>query len=69
MELSEKRLEICKKCPLWSETSTGPVCNNGKFINKNGEWSYFPKSGYVKGCGCKLNYKTKNPNAHCIIGL
>lgn len=69
MTLSEKRLAICKQCPLYKEGEYGPTCNKNLYINKEQKTSWLPKSGYVKGCGCKLNFKTKNPNAHCIIKL
>ena len=45
-EFVNKRLEICKVCPLYKETSTGPVCNPSKYISPDGkEWSYFKKEG------------------------
>ena len=33
MELIEKRLEVCKVCPLYKETAFGAVCNNKLYIN------------------------------------
>lgn len=69
-ELSEKRLEICRKCPLYKEDEFSPICDNKKYISRDGkDWSYFPKKGYVKGCNCRLNSKVKNPSNHCIIKL
>ena len=63
----EKRLEICKQCPLWKETINGPVCNPNKWINpKDGKSSYFPKDGYVKGCGCLLERRVLNSDAKCV---
>lgn len=64
----DERMAICQKCPLYSVGSYGPICNNSLYINKEGKTSGFPKIGYTKGCGCKLNMKTKNPNSHCIVG-
>lgn len=66
---ADERLKICESCPLWEVTDYGPVCSKKKYINSEQKTSYLPKKGYVKGCGCKLFYKTKNPNEHCIIGL
>lgn len=66
---ADERLEICKKCPLWEVTTYGVVCNGNLYINEEQKTSFIPKEGYVKGCNCKLAYKTKNPNAHCIIKL
>ena len=36
-ELSERRLKICKECPLYKETSYGAVCNNSKYISPDGK--------------------------------
>lgn len=71
-DLYESRIEICKKCPLYKlEYKKGPVCNNALYINISDKktTSILPKKGYIKGCGCKLQYKAKNSNLHCIIGL
>ena len=69
-ELVEKRLEICKKCPLYKEDEFGSVCDSGKYISRDGtDWSYLPKKGYVKGCNCRLEHKAKHPSNHCIIQL
>lgn len=66
----EERLNICKKCPLWTETEYGPICNSNLYISKDGKkTSHFPKLGYVQGCNCKLNYKVLNPLNHCVINL
>ena len=35
-ELVEKRLEICKKCPLYKEDEFGSVCDSGKYISRDG---------------------------------
>lgn len=68
-ELMKKRLEICKQCPLYKEHKTyGAICDNSKYVSKDGEkWSHFRKDGYVRGCGCTLSNKTRNPSSHCII--
>lgn len=64
----EERLKICKACPLWKMTSWGGVCDGDKYINAVGDVSYFPRDGYVQGCNCRLNYKTKDPFSHCNAG-
>ena len=65
----EKRLEICKQCPLWKETINGPICNPNKWINpQDGKSSYFPKDGYIKGCNCLLKHKAADPKSKCIAG-
>ena len=67
MTLLESRLEICKQCPLYETMSYGARCNPSKYINKEGETSWIPKPGYVKGCNCILKRKAANPDNHCII--
>ena len=64
-ELSAQRLEICRQCPLYKETSNGPICNPKLFLSKDGKVSYLPKEGYVKGCSCRLLKKTRNASLHC----
>ena len=68
MELVDKRLEVCKVCPLYKETAFGAVCNPKLYIKKAGETSYIPKEGNKKGCNCILRRKAANPGNHCIIG-
>ena len=68
MELVDKRLEICKACPLYKDTAFGAVCNPKLYINREREISYIPKEGYKKGCNCILRRKAANPGNHCIIG-
>lgn len=68
---SEERMNICKQCPIFKEHPVYEgICDSSKYISKDGtRWSYFKRDGYVKGCGCKLNSKTRNINNHCIINL
>jgi hypothetical protein len=66
---ADERLKICENCPLWEVTDYGPVCSKKKYINSEQKTSLLKKDGYVKGCGCKLLFKTKNPKEHCIVGL
>ena len=66
---AEERMKISKECPLWEMTMDGAICSKKRYINNEGKASALPKKGYVKGCGCLLYYKTKNPNSHCVAGL
>ena len=68
MEFVDKRLEVCKACPLYKETAFGAVCNPKLYINADGETSYISKEGYKKGCNCILRRKAANPGNHCIVG-
>ena len=67
-DLSKHRLEICKKCPIYS-IEWGGICNRKLWINPDtNEVSLKFKDGYVQGCGCRLLAKTTLPNAKCIAG-
>lgn len=65
--LSEKRMKICKECPLYKKTPLGPICNPHLYINADGVVSDRPKLGFRKGCACRLNSKTRLAYAHCIV--
>ena len=64
----ETRMEVCKKCPLYKETMMGPICNPSKYMNDQGDVSTSPMTGYKKGCGCRLNAKTRLTYATCTHG-
>lgn len=67
-DLSAERLNICKECPLYSESNFGPLCDSKKWINpKTNEFSLISKKGFVRGCGCRLTAKTTLKDNHCII--
>lgn len=67
-ELYQARISICEQCPLITYTNLGPICNNKLWINpKTNETSEEAKKGYVRGCSCRLNAKTRNKDNHCII--
>jgi hypothetical protein len=67
---SNKRMNICKKCPLYTKSTIGgSVCSSYLYMNpKTEEVSLKPKEGYIKGCGCNLENKTQSPNAACPFG-
>lgn len=66
-ELSENRLKICHKCPLYS-TKLGGLCNNKLWLNvETGDVSSTAKKGYKNGCGCRLYAKTRLANAVCPL--
>lgn len=67
-DLSTNRLKICYSCPLYS-SKLGGTCNNKLWLNVNtGDVSMENKSGYKRGCGCRLLAKTRLPNAICPVG-
>lgn len=67
---SEERIKICEKCKLVKMDPTyGPVCDSSKWMNpRTGEISRIPKSGWIRGCGCKIRYKARNPSSRCVCG-
>lgn len=68
-DLYEKRISICEKCPLFKMTSVGPICNSLKYLDKDLDIA-FPTDGpnRTKGCGCRLNAKTRIEDATCPVG-
>lgn len=67
-ELSEKRLKICRECPLYREGPLGPVCDSRKCYNsETKEISSYPKDNFICGCGCRLKAKTTLENAKCVL--
>lgn len=67
-ESPEKRLEICRKCPIYS-TRFGGMCNNQLWMNvKTEDVSIEQKDGYIKGCGCILASKVKGVGGTCPAG-
>lgn len=67
IDLSKERMKICERCPLLKQDPNwGPICNSKLYLNTNTmETSETIKVGYTKGCGCRLNAKTKDKEAHC----
>lgn len=67
-DLSKERMKICYSCPLYSD-KFGGMCNNRLWLNQlTGDVSTVRKPGYENGCGCRLQAKTKLPNAVCPLG-
>lgn len=68
-DISEVRLDICKSCPLRKITLLGPICNSKLWYNPvTRDRSSVKKDGYVNGCGCRLNAKTRLSAAECPLG-
>lgn len=62
------RAKICEDCPIYS-SKNGGTCNSNLWIDpKTEDVSFKEKSGYVRGCGCILKFKWKDPIGKCIIG-
>ena len=68
-ELRNKRLAICKRCPLFTNHSDlGYICDNNKHLLLNGVVVSNPTSNSRSGCGCKLEIKTRLKNEECTLG-
>jgi hypothetical protein len=66
--ISDERLKICKRCPLYS-SKFGGLCNNKLYIDPNtGKISIEKRDGYVRGCGCRLQAKTTILHEKCVAG-
>ena len=65
--LYESRMEICKKCPLFSDT-LGGICDSKKCWNtESKQLVKYPGEHVTCGCGCRLSAKTRLKNAHCVL--
>jgi len=66
-ELYNKRIAICKNCPLFTD-KFGGICDSKKYYNSTtNELIDIPKSGFIGGCGCRLQAKTRLKNAKCVL--
>lgn len=66
-DISEIRLEICKKCPLYLD-KYGGQCNPKLYMDPNTkDVSLEKKDGYYRGCGCRLLSKTTLSEAVCPV--
>jgi len=67
-ELSESRMKICRKCPIFKNI-LGGICNSKLWLNpETNEVSGKPKDGFVRGCNCRMVAKTRVPTAVCVAG-
>jgi len=64
-DMSRKRMAICVKCPLYKNI-LGGICNPKLWLNPdNGNVSMEKKDNYYKGCGCRLQAKTRVSGSFC----
>lgn len=65
VSLKEKRLAICRACPIYKD-SLGGVCNHALWLNPNtNEVRTSAAPGFFRGCGCRLQAKTTLPGSFC----
>ena len=64
-DISDKRMKICKVCPIYSDRFGG-ICNSKLWLNpETGEVSLESLPGFVRGCACRLNAKTRILDETC----
>lgn len=52
------------------ETAFGKVCDSKRYLDpKTMQSSYKFTPGSIKGCGCRLDAKTRRPDEHCPAKL
>lgn len=68
-EMAEGRIDICKKCPLCvKDTLRGLICTSKLYLNpQTDEASLTPKDGWVRGCNCTLDAKTRLRDSACVV--
>ena len=68
-DLSKKRIKICKSCLLYkNDILLGEVCNSKLYLNPdNNDTSTYPKKGYYNGCSCRIQAKSRLPEAKCPL--
>lgn len=65
MSFIDERLDICNKCPIYSNKR----CNSNLWINPDtDEISTYAKIGYIRGCNCIVSIKARNKYNHCVAG-
>lgn len=66
-ELSEKRMEICKICPLYNKDNDR--CDSKKCWDTiNNKIVDLPGKNIICGCNCYCKKKTRVKNAKCVLG-
>ncbi len=68
-EMSNKRVAICKNCPLYDPSSIlGAVCSSKKCYNPNtNELKQVPEQGFICGCGCVIDKASRVKNKKCVL--
>lgn len=68
-ELYEKRIAICKKCPLYTvRENIGEICDSKKCWNeKDQALETYPSNNNICGCGCRLQAKTRLKHSKCVL--
>jgi hypothetical protein len=69
-QLQHDRMLICRNCKLILESRLfGEICNSSLCLNvATNHTSTVEKVGFICGCGCILNSKTRVREAHCPVG-
>lgn len=68
-ELYEKRIKICKECPLYTvDRIFKGKCDGSKCWDTiNDKLVNFPGKNIICGCGCKMSAKTRLKESKCVL--
>ena len=59
-------MAICNNCPLLINKWYGKVCNRDLWYNpKTKALSSEEQEDYIRGCGCRLEAKTRDLDSEC----
>lgn len=60
-KMSRAKMDICLACPLYTIGKFGPKCNPNMWVNPKDQqdFSHYAKKDFIKGCGCRLEAKTR----------
>ena len=65
-ELSDMRMKICRKCPLYNKETDR--CDSKKCWDiKQNKLADAPGKDVICGCQCIISKKSRVPNAKCVL--
>ena len=69
-ELHDKRMKICRECPLFDENGLlGPTCSSKRCYNtKTNSVELYPSSDTICGCGCVMEKASRVKSKKCVLG-
>lgn len=66
-DLSERRMQICRSCPLFTDIMGG-ICDSKKCIDTTThQLRYAPGENTICGCSCRLEAKSRLQKAKCVL--
>ena len=66
-DLSERRMKICRSCPLFTDIMGG-ICDSKKCVDKTThKIQHAPGENTICGCSCRMASKSTLKNAKCVL--